>query len=237
MEKEYRTFDLTEIRVDGGESPKIVGYAAVFGKMSEDLGGFREKIRKGAFAKTIKEGDIRGLFNHDPNFVLGRNKSGTLELEEDDKGLRISLTPPKTQIINDLVIEPMRRGDISQMSFGFRTIKDEWEDKSTRELVEVRLFDISPVTFPAYPQTSVKVRSLVPPEVIGNIEQRLRDGATLDEWDISFIKRSIDILRSYLPAAEPVQADHSVDVEEPVQADHLLDVLRRKLDFAEKFYK
>lgn len=163
---ERRAFPFMEVRVDGGDGddlPKIVGYAAVFNQWSELLGGsgFREIIRPGAFSKTIKTADVRALWNHDPNFVLGRTKSRTLKLTEDDYGLAIEIIPPNTQWARDL-LESIRRGDVDQMSFGFRTVKDRWgteNDQTVRELLEVELFEVSPVTFPAYPQTSVTVRS------------------------------------------------------------------------------
>lgn len=162
--REERTFKAKELRVsrDNG-STKIVGYAAVFEQLSEELWGFREKIAPGAFAKTIQESDIRALFNHDPNFVLGRNKNETLELEEDEIGLLIEVEPPDTQWARDLTTS-IERGDVSQMSFGFQTIRDSWvtvEGDSIRTLEEVALFDVSPVTFPAYPQTTVQMRSIM----------------------------------------------------------------------------
>jgi len=163
---ERRNIEVAEIRVVGGENEKkkIKGYAAVFNKLSEDLGGFREKIDPGTFKTSISRDDIRALFNHDANHILGRNKANTLRLEEDDKGLLIEIDPPDTQFARDLM-ELINRGDISQMSFGFIAIIDVWEydkqkpDKDVvRTLQEAKLFDISPVTYPAYPQTSVKVR-------------------------------------------------------------------------------
>lgn len=159
---EFRSFIASELRSDT-ESGKIVGYAAVFNEESLPIGGlFREVIRPGAFAKTIKEADIRALKNHNADYVLGRNKANTLDLREDDKGLLISITPPDTQWARDLQ-ESIKRGDINQMSFMFRTIKDNWyetEDELRRELLEVHLYEVSPVTFPAYPQTSVGVRDV-----------------------------------------------------------------------------
>ena len=158
---ERRAFEMEELRVEGndGEAPRISGHAAVFDKLSQDLGGFREKIAPGAFRSSIK-GDVRALFNHNPDFILGRTKTGTLSLEEDRKGLAVDITPPDTDMGRS-VVEAVRRGDISQMSFGFRTIKDEWHTdqagKTVRTLHEVELFDVSPVTFAAYPQTDVSV--------------------------------------------------------------------------------
>ena len=109
---ERRTITLKELRVvdglsDNGGEPAIEGYASVFDSWSEELGGnspFREKVVKGAFEETIQVDDIRALFNHDPNYVLGRNKAGTLTLEEDDKGLKVKIIPPNTTWAKDLLI-------------------------------------------------------------------------------------------------------------------------------------
>jgi len=154
--------------VDGSdkEAPKFTGYVARFSKLSEDLGGFREKIAKGAFTDTIKEDDIRALWNHDSNYVLGRTTSGTLHLEEKSRGLWMELTPPETQWATDLAVS-IRRGDVSQMSFGFKCIDEEWrkrkndddQEENIRTLKKVQLFDVSPVTYPAYQDSSVHVRS------------------------------------------------------------------------------
>lgn len=160
---EVRTFMVSELRIDQGENKKpiIKGYASVFNQLSEDLGGFREQVAPGAFTNTIANDDIRALFNHDPNYVLGRTKNGTLRLTEDEKGLAIEIDPPNTQWSRDLQ-ESIGRGDISQMSFGFRAIREKWKQEEKkmpiRTLIENWLRDVSPVTFPAYPQTSVKVR-------------------------------------------------------------------------------
>ena len=144
-----------------GHAPWIIGHAAVFNSLSKDLGGFREIIAPGAFAGH-ETSDIRALFNHDPNMVLGRNKAGTLRMKEDAKGLHIEIDPPNTSYADDL-LESMRRGDIDQCSFGFRTISDSWarkEGEDVRTLEKVELFDVSPVVFAAYTDTDVAVRSL-----------------------------------------------------------------------------
>ena len=155
--------DGVELRAAGDESkPSIIaGYAAVFSQLSEDLGGFREQIAPGAFSKSLGE-DIRALFNHDRNFVIGRNKSKTLRLEEDARGLRVEIDPPDTTDARDLLVK-MKRGDVTGMSFGFRTMEDHWDEvdgKVVRTLIEVRVFDVSVVTYPAYPQADAAVRSL-----------------------------------------------------------------------------
>src|SRR4051812_40047201 len=112
---ERRTFAVGELRVDaaqGAMAPKISGHAAMFEVMSEDLGGFREKIAAGAFTKTLQGADVRALFNHDANIVLGRNKAGTLRMKEDLTGLAIEIDPPDTQQARDLMVS-MARGDIT----------------------------------------------------------------------------------------------------------------------------
>ena len=108
---------------------KIGGYAAVFDSESYSVGNFVEKISKNAFEKSIKRDDIRALFNHDPNYVLGRVKSKTLVLSEDDKGLRYRVEPPETQWAKDLLVS-IKRGDVSQNSFGFEIVKERWERRS-----------------------------------------------------------------------------------------------------------
>jgi len=166
-EIERRYFMVTELRVakdDTTKTSKLTGYAAVFNKLSDDLGGFREKIKPGAFANTVRTDDIRALFNHDANFVLGRSTAGTLRLKEDDKGLNFECDLPDTQFARDLQVS-VGRGDISQCSFSFRTNSDTWENNAdgtvTRTLNDVSCKDVSPVTFPAYPQTSVKARDYI----------------------------------------------------------------------------
>jgi HK97 family phage prohead protease len=190
--KEQRTFDL-ELRVDRSEKPKISGHAAVFNVMG-DGGWFREKVAPGAFADSIQVDDVRALFNHDANIVLGRNRSGTLKLHEDDRGLAIEIDPPDTQFARDLLIS-IERGDVTQMSFGFETIKDSWERSTegnnldVRTLEKVRLWDVSPVTFPFYKETDVAVRSheeweksLNEPEPTWNTIPNLRRRLKLRLW-------------------------------------------------------
>lgn len=163
---ERRFFPATELRVQADESGKrIAGYAAMFNSDSQDLGGFVERIAPGAFSDALETSDIRALFNHDPNFVLGRKQSGSLEVREDEKGLWMEVTPPDTQWARDLMVS-IERGDISQMSFAFRLAKggDEWEKNGEGPMLRTikrvqEIADVSPVTYPAYTDTSVAVRS------------------------------------------------------------------------------
>lgn len=152
----YTTF---EARAIDEESPTLVGYAAVFDSPSEPM-GFTEYVRRGAFAKTIKDGaDVRLLIDHE-GVPLARTKSGTLALAEDERGLRVEAKLDASNPDAARVISALRRGDLSQMSFAFRTIKDSWNsDRSVRELREVQLFDVSVVTFPAYEATVAELRA------------------------------------------------------------------------------
>jgi uncharacterized protein len=158
-----------ELRVeDSASGPKLVGYAAKYEKWSEDLGvwtgSFKEKIRSGAFDAVIKTDDVRCLKNHDPNLLLGRTSSGTMRLSSDKVGLRFEVDLPDTNTGNDTA-EEVRRGDLSGCSFAFRVETDEWkhlpDGTSERTLIKIsRLFDVGPVTYPAYPDTDVAVRAL-----------------------------------------------------------------------------
>lgn len=168
MERETRSFTVEGLKIEkrDDKTARLIGHAAVFSQLSEDLGGFREQIAPGAFADAIKADDVRALFNHDSNYVLGRTGSGTLRLSEDVRGLAIEIDLPDTQTIRDLVAAPIERGDVSQMSFGFsvRPGGQDWAKDDAgqvvRTLKRVRLFDVSPVTFPAYRQTDIAMREL-----------------------------------------------------------------------------
>lgn len=158
MEKETRTINF-ELRAKP-ESRTIEGYAAIF-DTETDLGWFRETLNRSAFENADMT-DVVALFNHDPNFPLARTTSGTLQLEIDERGLKYSFEAPDTTYGEDL-LKMIRRGDISQSSFAF-TIKDEtWDErgggKPKRSIDAIAaLYDVSPVTYPAYKETSVTAR-------------------------------------------------------------------------------
>lgn len=153
---ETRYFD---VRATGGENRTVEGYAAVFGQKSLLLyGEFKEQIERGAFVDSLTD-DVRMIWNHDTNIVLGRTKSGTLRLAEDAHGLRFENDMPENR---PELTESIRRGDVDQMSFGFDVLDSEWgrDDDGVllRTVRKVKLYEISPVTFPAYPQTQVAQR-------------------------------------------------------------------------------
>ncbi len=165
MERETRPFVCSlgiEKRAEGEGLPVINGHAAVFDTLSEDLGGFREIIRPGAFRQALnEEQDVRALVDHDPAKILGRPKADTLTLSEDGVGLRVKIHPPDTSAGRDIV-ESIGRRDVDSMSFAF-SVRDGGEEftdmdgELVRVLTDLDLFDVSPVTFASYRNTDVGV--------------------------------------------------------------------------------
>ncbi len=176
--KETRTFDITRLNTRDAteeQSSLITGYAAVFNSKTSIGGWFDEIIEPGAFARSLSEnGDVRALFNHNWDNVLGRTKSGTLQLEEDNRGLKFEIELPNTSVGRDLA-ESMSRGDINQCSFGFWITEETWDysvDPALRTIHEVELYEISVVSIPAYDDTEA---SLVRSKEIGKeVEQRMK---------------------------------------------------------------
>lgn len=139
----------------------IEGYFALYESETELFQGSFEIITKGAFDKTLNN-DIRALWNHNTQYVLGRSKSGTLTLKTDDKGLFAVVKLPKTQYAQDLY-ELVQRGDVDQCSFGFNILEEDLEELASGgyrwRINEIDLHEISVVTFPAYENTTVSARS------------------------------------------------------------------------------
>jgi uncharacterized protein len=201
----------TEEPAEGDQvEPKIVGHASVFDEWTTLYEGrywvYREIVRPGAFTRAIKKKqDVRALFNHDANFVLGRTKSGTLSLEEDDRGLLSRITPPDTHAARD-ILTSIKRGDVTGMSFAFtparakkvkqteqngvitienggERITQRYEGDTLieeRELLDLDLYDVSPVTYPAYGGTDVGLRST--PDLRALIAERDRPHRRSDPW-------------------------------------------------------
>ena len=161
-----------ELRETGtDQAPQLVGHASVFNQWATitELWGesWEESVAPGAYKKTIAEADIRALWNHDPNVVLGRNKANTLTLGEDVIGLAVTITPPDSEWGRP-VLEAVRRGDVSGMSIAFQVVKDEWTRPDRKKepnalpkrlIREARLLDVSPVTFPVFSQTDINARA------------------------------------------------------------------------------
>ena len=169
---ERRTFDhgsvAIESRADGGK--KIVGYGSVFYNANDPGTEFRlfedavERIAPEAFNNALsRPDDVRGLFNHDSGSVLGRTASGTMRLSSDAKGLRYEIDVPDTQLGRDLVLS-IERGDITGSSFAFSVVSQRWEKDAQRNLsirviLDVTLYDVGPVTYPAYDSATTGTRS------------------------------------------------------------------------------
>lgn len=157
----HRSFPFQSIEIrQEGNGKILTGYSIIFDSLSEDLGGFREKIDRRALNKTLSdERNILALYGHDPAAVLGSTKSGTLQLVPDENGLRTVIYPPDTGIGRDTVTL-VQRGDVTGMSFGFNVIRDTWDESGKvpiRTVDELRLYEVSIVSFPAYPATSVSL--------------------------------------------------------------------------------
>ena len=178
--RETRVVDITELKTRDGTDTgpvKISGYASVFNSRTSIGDYFDEVIKPGAFARTLSDNDdIRALFNHNWDNVLGRTKSGTLQLIEDERGLKFELDLPDTSTARDLAAS-MERGDINQCSFGFSIDegKETWDysvEPALRSIHEVELYEISVVSIPAYDDTEAAlVRSK---EIDKSVEKRLK---------------------------------------------------------------
>jgi|LUMP01.1.fsa_nt_gb HK97 family phage prohead protease len=161
-DKEIRTFNVENLELrQEGEDNVVVGYGSVFNTLSNELGGFREIISEGAFDGRLED-DVRFLINHD-GLPLARTTNGTLRLSTDERGLKYEAKVANTSLGRDL-IELMRNGTINQSSFAFVVEDDSWEVKdgmNVRTINKVsRLYDVSAVTYPAYEEASVALRSM-----------------------------------------------------------------------------
>ena len=207
---ERRTYVVQDVEARQAEDGvmRLSGYAAVFNDASVPL-PFKERIAPGAFRKTLTEmPDVRLLINHE-GLPLARTKNGTLKLTEDDRGLRFDAELADTQEARD-IYTLVQRGDVDQMSFAFRVIRQNWsKDKTERTLTEVSLADgdVSVVTYPAYPTTSVEAR-----QKIANALDAIKEGRKLDE-------DSIKALRDYLSDLLEGEDDEDMDDEDEEEDD------------------
>lgn len=142
----------------------LAGYAAVYERLSQNLGGFVEKVAHGAFAQTLADNNpVLARYNHDDNQLLGTTEAETLRVASDDTGLPYEVDLPDTSVGRDVAVLA-KRGDVRYSSFAFRTLEDSWsvtdQGFPLRTLVKVQLVDVAPVNNPAYRDTSVGMRSL-----------------------------------------------------------------------------
>jgi hypothetical protein len=154
----WRGRTVSQSRAAADDPGALHGHAIVFDRKSLDLGGFQEIIRPEAVDRLLSEGtDLRALWNHDSSLTLARTKAGTLSYQKDARGLLVDISPPRWAASH---VESIERQDISGMSFAFRAIDDLWhleDEMAIREVFDMHVTEISPVSFPAYPQTDINV--------------------------------------------------------------------------------
>ena len=223
---ERRTYVVQDVEARQAEDGvmRLSGYAAVFNDASVPL-PFKERIAPGAFRKTLSEmPDVRLLINHE-GLPLARTKNGTLTLTEDERGLRFDAELADTQEARD-IYTLVQRGDVDQMSFAFRVIRQNWsKDKSERTLTEVSLADgdVSVVTYPAYPTTTVEAR-----KKIADALDAIKEGRKLDE-------DSIKALRDYLSELLDIEGEEEDDDEEYDEEEEEMEEDSRAVDVVGDF--
>jgi HK97 family phage prohead protease len=236
---ERRTFTIKNVEARQAEdgTMRLSGYAAVFNEDSVPL-PFLERIAPGAFRKTLTETpDVRLLINHE-GLPLARTKNGTLRLTEDEAGLYMDADLPDTQAARDLYTL-VERGDVDQMSFAFRVIRQKWsEDRSRRVLTELSLSDgdVSVVTYPAYPTTTVEAR-----EHLQNAIQAVKEGREISGESLlvlntifedlseghDYVMRAVEMMAALMNAQEAPEEEmpeeempvEEMPVEEPMVED------------------
>lgn len=233
---ERRWFAVEDMRAEDGEGgPVLRGYAAVFNSNSEDM-GFIERIAPGAFTKTLQESrDILALWNHNPDLPLASRAAGSLSLTEDDRGLAFEAHPVDTSWGRDAVAA-VRAKVVRGMSFSFRTVKDAWDQGGkvpVRTLHEVKLYEVSPTPFPAYPRTNVQARAILVEagldwDGVTAVLARAMRGLTVTDLDRQVIRSAVDVLNSYL-RSEPGEA-HSEPEPGSAHSGRSVRLLRRRLE-------
>jgi HK97 family phage prohead protease len=222
QEPEVRTNSVDfEVRAEG-DGMTFTGYASVFNSPSQDLGGFIEYVAPGAFKRSLQSrNEVKLLWNHDSGEPLASLRGGTMQLVEDDRGLKVTAQLPNTTRGRDIA-ELLRTNVIDSMSFGFNVIKDTWSrDGQTRTLDSVRLFEVSVVSFPAYEATTAQVRSqpTINPDQLADALLKLESGEELDEANASLITEVVNKLKAN-PGVEEV-IDNGLD---------LLDLKKKQFD-------
>ena len=212
-----------EVRENSTTGMSFTGYASVFNSPSEDLGGFIEYVAPGAFKRSLQSrNEIKLLWNHDSGEPLASLRGGTMQLVEDERGLKVTATLPQTTRGKD-VAELLRTKVIDSMSFGFNVIKDSWSsDGRTRTLESVRLSEVSIVSFPAYSKTTATVRSgqsTIDPDKLADALLRLESGDELDDTQASLITDVVSKLKAQ-PETEDIE-DNGLD---------LLDLKKKQFD-------
>ena len=233
----YITPEMETRAENDAEFIRITGYGAVFSKKYRVM-GFSEQIAPGAFTKTLADNpDVRGMFNHSPDFLLGRTKSGTMDVEEDKRGLRYEIRADKLDPQAQSVARKIERGDVDGSSMAFFVHQEEWEEKggkpSLRTIKEVELIETGPVTMPASPSTTSKIqRALDETEIDFETVTRLaimrRAGFPLRAADLDFIAQTIERLERLKADPESV-TEHSLSPVEALKYSRAAWTLRARM--------
>jgi uncharacterized protein len=235
-----------EIREES-DGMHFTGYAALFDSPSEPL-PFTERIAKGAFKRSLRQrNDIKFLWNHDSGEILGSTRAGTLNLSEDDRGLKVEGMLPNTSRGRD-VAELLRRGDVDAMSFGFSVPQggDTWSnDGSERTLKSVRLHEVSVVAWPAYTATAgtVSVRKFeetakradVNAEALADALGKIEDGLNITSEEQEMLSRVIDTLAPEAVAEAVDEVEVELEAEQvPTGNLELLELKKKKLQLLDR---
>ena len=224
---EIRTMNIpakVELRKDGTPG-SIYGYPIVYNKDSEDMWGFTERIATGAAKKALKRSNVRALKNHDPSLIFGR-QGVNLTLKEDATGLKYEATPIDTRNFRE-VAEEVRLELLTGQSFGFTVVADEWtdldKDMAVRTIIEIgEIFDVGPVTYPAYQDTTVALRSLEAakqePEdkpAFSSVTILIKIGNEEEEFDLNDTEAQDKFIQSIRSGLSPTADDSGITGDEP----------------------
>lgn len=220
VQRAFRTEFRVEKRADGLATLK--GHAAVFNQLSDDLGWYRERINPGAFDGLLGDERCFALWNHNPDFIIAAVADQSLRLSQDEVGLFSEIDPMDTQTIRDLVVKPIEDGKVRKMSFAFDVDTAHWEMENGVDVRVVdkvaRLWDVSPVTYPAYPQTDISARSLA--MLAGNLNPEQR-GELVKLLQHADFKRLI-ATGEPAPAPGTQEGPEDVDAERSSDEEYLL---------------
>jgi HK97 family phage prohead protease len=235
---EVRYLHTRDLRTEKrGERTYLVGYAANYNVLSEDLGGWRERILPGFFQRAVEEQhDVRHTQNHDPNRILGRTKAGTTVLAQDEKGLRFDTLVGTRSYETDLA-QSIDRGDVDGNSFAFLCRSERWVKEKdaagkpieVRELIDGDLVDIATVTYPAYPETSVGIdsRALFPSGAPVELRSRIQGRApvaALEKPPAMEARALLDRTRGVVMARRSLRP-RAVEVRSAAQSDGAAELM------------
>lgn len=238
-EVERRTFRAEDVRTiaDPDQPERIAGHFIVFNQWAQISSWFREMVKDFACDRSIREDEILSCYNHNPDFVLGNNRSGTLSITKDGVGIYAEAVPPDADWARGL-LDTVKRGDVHGGSFWFSVNKDLWgtdNGMDFREIHDVTIYELGPVAFPAYPQTDAGVRELLPgvdPHLLERALLRARSGQAR-QLDFDLIEQCSDALRQYIPSDPEGREGVPDNQGQGALATWRLGLLRKRIDLLE----